>query len=175
MGGVYSFYSGAPWTIVAQNTLNNYALSNASEQFTPTLIGSLPSAGVSKVASGATLVNGLGQTGTTGLSTLRSILAPDGSPLLVNPGAGQLGTLPLTSLRGPGSNQIDMNLIKRIRITERITLQIGATARNLTNTPVFANPTTGNSNINSVNFGRITGMASGSEPRIIVLQGRINF
>jgi hypothetical protein len=177
VGGIYTYYSGAPWTITAQNTFNNYALSNANEQFTPMLVGNLPTVGVAKLGSGAALVSNFSQPtpppGST--STLRNILTTGGSPILINPGPGQIGTLPLTPLVGPGANQIDVNLIKRIHITERIILQIGATARNLTNTPVFANPTLANSNINSPNFGRITSMATGSDPRIIVLQGRVTF
>ncbi len=175
VGGIYTYYSGAPWTITAQNTFNNYALANANEQFTPNLVGTLPSVGVAKLGNGAALVSGFTQPNPTSPSTLRNILGADGSPILVNPGPGQIGTLPLTPLVGPGSNQIDVNLIKRIHITERVILQIGATARNLTNTPVFANPTLANSNINSINFGRITTMATGSDPRIIVLQGRVTF
>jgi len=49
-----------------------------------------------------------------------------------------------------------VNLIKRIRVTERVILQLGATAQNLTNTEQFGNP---NLNINDLNFGRITGSA----------------
>ena len=172
MGGIYNYYSGSPWTITAQNTLNNYGLANANEQFTPTALGALPSPGVSKLGSGAVLLTGFTQSNPVGLSTLRTI-STGGSPLLVNPGPGQLGTLPLTPLVGPGANTIDVNLIKRVRITERVTLQVGATAQNLTNTPVFNNPTLANSNINSVNFGRIT--TNGATPRIIVLQGRVIF
>jgi len=63
-------------------------------------------------------------------------------------------------------------LIKRIKITERITMQIGATAQNATNTPIFADPTTTNMNINSTSFGRIT---SATGARLLVLQGRVNF
>jgi hypothetical protein len=75
---------------------------------------------------------------------------------------------------------MDLNLVKRVRVTERLTLQVGATAQNLTNTEQFGNP---NTNINSTSFGRITGSApfsnagvgTSSPARIVVLQGRINF
>jgi hypothetical protein len=175
VGGIFNYYSGAPWTIVAQNTFNNDALTNVNSQFTPVLLGSLPDTGVTKASNGASLLTGFTQTNPVGLSTLRTINGPNGSPLLINPGPGQLGTLGLSPFVGPGSKQIDVNLIKRIHITERIVFQLGATARNLTNTPVFANPSLANSNINSVNFGRIQAMATGSDPRIIVLQGRVIF
>ncbi len=48
-------------------------------------------------------------------------------------------------------------------------MQFGATADNVTNTPIFADP---NIDINSTTFGRIT---SATGNRVIVLQGRVNF
>ena len=46
-----------------------------------------------------------------------------------------------------------MNLVKRVKINERFTFQIGATAQNLTNSPQFAAP---NTSIGSASFGRPT-------------------
>jgi len=67
---------------------------------------------------------------------------------------------------------VNVNLIKRIRINERFTIQIGATAQNITNTPIFGSP---NTNINNTSFGRITTTAGTYPSRLIVLQGRLNF
>ena len=106
-------------------------------------------------------------------TSLRAVTDASGKPLLVNPAAGQLGNTGLTNLTGPGLNSVNVNLIKRIRINERFTAQIEATADNLTNTVQFAAPTTANLSVNSINFGRITGTAAAA--RLIVLQGRINF
>ena len=64
-----------------------------------------------------------------------------------------MSPLGLGTLRGPGFRGVDLNLIKHIPINERFVLQLGATATNLTNTPIFANP---NVTINSTSFGRIT-------------------
>jgi hypothetical protein len=64
---------------------------------------------------------------------------------------------------------VDVNLIKHIRINERFVFQIGATATNFTNTPIFGLP---NVTIGSTSFGRIT---SATGNRLIVLQGRLNF
>jgi len=63
-----------------------------------------------------------------------------------------------------------MNLLKRIKINERFTAQVGATAENISNTPQFSAPNTA---IGSASFGRITSAAS--TYRIIVLQTRLNF
>jgi hypothetical protein len=95
---------------------------------------------------------------------------------------GQLGD---TIFHGPGFKNVNVNLIKRFRINERFNMQIGATAQNFTNTPVFGNPVT---TIGSTSFGRITAVGAfasssigavnpvaGSGARIIVLQARVNF
>jgi hypothetical protein len=74
------------------------------------------------------------------------------------------------TLDAPKTWRLDANLVKRVKINERFTFQIGATGQNLTNTPQFGSPNTA---IGSTSFGRITGTAS--TYRVIVLQGRLNF
>ncbi len=182
IGAIFNLYTGQPITLSAQNTFNAYGLANALEQFTPNALGPVPSGAVTKVGNGVVYFDGLTQINdpyianltTNGniraLSTLKAIATSGGAPLLVNPVPGQIGNLGLGALTGPGFVQLDMNLIKRIRINERFTLQLGASARNVTNSVNFANPTT---SINSTSFGRITG--TNGVPRILVLQGRVNF
>ena len=104
------------------------------------------------------------------LSPLKAI-ASGSQILLANPLPGQLGNLGYGVIRGPGAKTLNVNVKKNIRISERVTLQIGATANNVTNTPVFNDP---DMNINSVTFGRITGTGAAGN-RILVLQGRVNF
>ncbi len=178
------FYSGQPLTFDAQNTINtaNAAVNagGSSADFTAQLIGALPGNGVQKVGNGVVYFNGLkqvndpsisfiGSSTLQALSTLKAITDASGKPILVNPLPGQLGFLAGGVLRGPGAKSMNLNIIKRVRVTERITLQIGATADNVTNTPIFGDPTI---DINSTNFGRIT---SATGNRVIVLQGRVNF
>ena len=91
-----------------------------------------------------------------------------GKLLLVNPEPGQLGMQP-RFFEGPGNFRLDVNLLKSIRVTERVRVQIRADAVGVTNTPQFGNPDT---NINSLTFGRIT---SSTGSRVIVLGGRIDF
>jgi len=105
------------------------------------------------------------------LSPLKAIAGADGRILLANPLPGQLGNLGYGVIRGPGAKTLNVNVKKNIRISERVTMQIGATANNVTNTPVFNDP---DMNINSVTFGRITGTGTAGN-RILVLQGRVNF
>ena len=175
-----------PLTFTAQNAFNNTpstGTGSTSANFTAQLVGAVPGNGVQRVGNGVVYFNGLtqitdpsvaylGSSALKGLSTLKAIAGPDGKPILVNPLAGALGFLPDGLFRGPGAKTANVNLLKRIKINERITLQIGASADNVTNTPVFADP---NTNINSTSFGRITASGGTSPFRVIVLQGRVYF
>jgi Carboxypeptidase regulatory-like domain len=188
IGAIAIAYSGQPITLTAQNTINN---TSAEAGFTPQLLGSLPGHGVTTTGNGVIYFNGLTQvldpsiasmpTSVQGLSTLRAIAGANGQPLLVNPLPGVMGALGNGVLFGPGGKQLNANVIKRIRINERFTFQIGATAENVTNTPIFANP---NTNINSTAFGRITataglsgagGSGGATASRLMVIQARLNF
>jgi hypothetical protein len=178
VGAVALLYSGAPLTILGQNTFNT---SGSLYGFSADVVGNVPDASVYKNGKNVTIFNGLTQikdpvtnvnSALTPFSTLLAIADASGKPILVNPQAGRIGTVPYGLIRGPGSKAVNINVIKRIPITERIAAQIGATAQNATNTPIFANPTAANLSINSTNFGVITG-SSGA--RLIVMQGRITF
>jgi Carboxypeptidase regulatory-like domain/TonB dependent receptor len=65
------------------------------------------------------------------------------------------GTAPLFSVRGPGRFHMDANLKRTFAITHLFNLQFMAEAINLTNTPVFANPTSAVSDATFVN-GEVT-------------------
>ncbi|HWC00602.1 MAG TPA: TonB-dependent receptor [Bryobacteraceae bacterium] len=61
-------------------------------------------------------------------------------------------------LRGPGTTNLDLSLIKRFRILERLNADVRADASNFTNTPVFAAP--GTDLANRSTFGVITNASS---------------
>ena len=104
-------------------------------------------------------------------STMRAITDASGNMILVNPLPGQFGNLQQNYLTGPGFWRLDMNLLKRFRITERVAFTFRADAFNITNTPRFGNP---NTNINDQNgFGRIT--TTIGDARVITIGGRIEF
>jgi hypothetical protein len=179
IGAITLMYSGQPITFSAQNTINNTG-SNSSA-FSAQLLGAVPSDGVTKTGNGVIYFNGLTQLALDpgvannplkALSTLKAIATASGTPLLVNPAPGVMGSSAQGILRGPGSKTVNVNVIKRIRINERFSAQIGATAENITNTPIFANPQT---NIDNTAFGRITSTAGLNPSRLIVLQARFNF
>jgi hypothetical protein len=102
-------------------------------------------------------------------STLRAISDAAGNVILRNPAAGTLGTLAQRAIYGPSTFRWDVNLIKRITITEGKVFELNVTAENLSNTPQWDNP---NLDINSLNFGRIT--AAGGA-RIVTIGARISF
>lgn len=72
----------------------------------------------------------------------------------------------------PGFWRLDFNAIKSIRITETTSFQFRAEFFNLFNTVSFGGPTT---NINSTNFGRISGTNGAYDPRIVQLAARLNW
>jgi hypothetical protein len=183
LGGIFTVESGAPITILGVNGLNN-SQANGNGLSTATQVGALPAGAVSFIGNGVTYFNGLKQVtdpyvanittlgNLQGLSTLKAIAGPDGTPILVNAQPGQLGSLAGSAATGPGILQLDVNLIKRFKINERFSMQIGGTAENILNHENFAAPSL---NINSATFGRISATAVGFTPRIIVLQARLNF
>ena len=104
-------------------------------------------------------------------STMRAIADSSGNILLRNPVPGEFGTLQQNYLTGPGFWRLDVNVLKRIHITERVSFTLRADAFNITNTPRFGNP---NTNINDQgNFGRIT--TTVGDARVITIGARIDF
>jgi hypothetical protein len=87
-----------------------------------------------------------------------------------NPGAGEVGNLPVLAFDGPPQFSINLALSKRFRFLSRYALEFKGEAFNLTNTPSFF---VGDMNINSDTFGRITSVNIGS--RVIQLSARFDF
>ncbi len=178
IGAIYNVFSGSPLTIAA-----NRGSFNQFTDTTPNLVGAF-SPGTGSVAVGADAVRYFGNLtqiadpsiarittlqGLQARSTLRAIADASGNPLLVNPLPGQLGSLAPAYIEGPGTFRLDLNVLKRVKIKENLDFQFTANFIDALNTPQWGNP---NTDINSVNFGRITG-AGGA--RVIVLEARINF
>jgi hypothetical protein len=87
-----------------------------------------------------------------------------------NPGAGEVGNLPVMAFDAPRIFNIDLALSKRTRIAGRYNLELKAQAFNLTNSVSFTN---GDENINSTTFGQITGVAVGA--RVMEFSVRFDF
>jgi hypothetical protein len=75
-----------------------------------------------------------------------------GSPILTNPAPGTVGTLGRTWIEGPGHINMDVNLVKRIRLSETKSVEIRMDVISILNTPYWNNP---NVDINSTSFGRM--------------------
>ena len=100
---------------------------------------------------------------------LFQIVDASGNVLLRNPKPGTTGNLSTLWLEGPARLGLDAALSKSVQITEGTEFTIRVDAINILNTPQWNNP---NLEINSSNFGRITG-AGGA--RTFTLNARIDF
>jgi hypothetical protein len=178
MGGILRWSAGAPLGFTTGGANIWSATSN-----TPHILGELPKGKVTTYTDGRlpTYFTGLtqsldpGRAAVTSTNTLvnaydrRAIFDAQGNPLLVNPAPGEVGSLAIRTIEGPARFQLDMNLNKRIRISENRDLEFRADVVNVLNHPVFGNP---NLNINSASFGQIDSADPG---RKFTLGARLNF
>jgi hypothetical protein len=133
-GGIFSAYSGTPFTITADGSRLN-APGNLQ---TADLVGNFQ------------YLYGKGPATPYFTAAAFANPIPVGSPI-------RFGTTGRNAFRGPGVAGLDFNMIKTFNISETMNFQFRAEAANLTNTPRFSNP---GSNVDGANFGIITG-ASG--------------
>ena len=187
LGGIMNFNTGAPLTF--SSTVN--PLTNSGGR--PIALGVLPQGKLTKVSNGVTFFDGYTvvpdpsfaqasptcAASTTACNTLAAgynltaIKDPSGNLVLVNPGPTQTGGLPV--IRGPKTLNFDMNLVKRIRITETKTFEFRIDAVNVLNHANFASP---NVSIDSTSFGRITALNTelvGNGMRSFIVNTRLNF
>lgn len=80
-----------------------------------------------------------------------------------------LGTCSRNPVRGASYRNVDIAIIKRTEISEKISLDFRAEIYNLTNTPPLGNP---NALLGAADFGSIT---SAGDPRVIQLALKLNF
>jgi hypothetical protein len=150
------------------------------------ILGELPKGEVTRMSDGSlpnyfsTLVLGAAGsdpgrsavTSTNSLATFntnRAIFDASGNAILVNPGPGQVGSLGLRTIEAPGRLTFDMNLLKRVAISESKEFEVRVDVVNVLNHPVFGSP---NVDINSASFGRISSAGDG---RRFTLGARLNF
>ncbi len=181
-GGIFSFTSGQPLTL----TTGLSTITNSTTDINPNIVGSFPknSGSVTYVANGIQYFPSLKQitdpsiasvtalNSTSGSFNNKAITDANGNLLLANPAPGTYGNLGLKWIEGPRDFKLDLNLIKRVRLSEGREMQIQVNAINFLNHPVFSNP---NTNINSIAFGQITSTSAGTTPRQIVTTLRYNF
>ena len=176
-GTIFNVSTGAPLNVSARNTINRTG--------TPDIIGDFPRDGA--VAWGNVFGNYFSQqyqriadpacakvaaAAPANLNTFctnSAIADSSGKIILQNAAPGQLGTLGLNPIYGPGSWSLDANLQKRIRFAEARSVTIRIDASNIFNHPTPGNP---NLDINSGTFGEIS-TKTGS--RALAAQLRLEF
>ena len=178
-GGIFNIASGQPFSITSSTTSYNQLTGTAAA--TGVVTNKLGV--VTRVANGIGFFNGYTQANDPAVanlttlqtlstaSTLKAIKDDSGNIIFVNPLPGTLGIQP-NFLTGPKQFNVDINLVKGIKIKESMNFEFRVDALNLTNTPMFGLPT---ADINNANFGRITTHAANAGNRVIVLNGRFNF
>jgi hypothetical protein len=179
LAGILNWRSGAPLIMAAGRSSFN----SVSEG--PMVVGILPKstgkAVITATPGVVTYFNGFGQivdpdrasvttlNATASSNSELAITDAAGNLLLVNPRPGQLSNLTKGYLRGPSTLSLDMNLSKRILISETKSVEFRMDANNVLNHPNWGAP---NVNINSNTFGRIT-TATGA--RTFTGNIRVNF
>ena len=152
MNGIYSAYSGTPFTVTASTaSLNTPGSTQTADQ-----------------------IGDIVKIGDVGPGTQYFQVESFRDPNFQRPaGTYRFGTIGRNSLRGPGFQRADLVLFKDFRITERFVLQFRAESFNFTNTPRFNNPSANVSNMtvnqstgaitNVNNFMAITSAFDGNE------------
>ncbi len=182
LGGVMSWSSGQALTITAGSLTNIYQQATN----TPMVLGELPEGHVTRMSDGSppnyfsTLRLGAagsdpGRSAVTAANSLatfytnRAVFDASGNPILINPEPGQVGTLGIRAIEGPGRFVLDMNLLKRVAISESKDFELRVDVVNVLNHPVFGSP---NVDINSASFGRIS---TANDGRRFTIGARVNF
>ena len=91
--------------------------------------------------------------------------------MFTTPAPGELGNTGRNFFLAPPYFQTDASILKKFRITERVSFDFRLDARNVTNTPSFDNPT---AVITSSIFGRINDSVTNNARRMQV-SGKLNF
>ena len=99
----------------------------------------------------------------------------DGTAFLNGQYVNHYRTLPTTisHVRGDGYNNLDASILKNFKFTDKSYLQLRFETFNTLNHPIFGLPNV--TSATASNFGYITAVASGSQPRQVQLGGRIVF
>jgi hypothetical protein len=182
LGSIFNASTGTPLNIVATTTINRTG--------TPDIVGNFPRKANVTWGNpfGSLFSQQLYRVPDPSCAKVAAVLAPfctdtaiatdpDGKNIVLqNAAPGQLGTLGLNPIYGPGSWDVDANLQKRIRIGESKNLAFRIDTQNVFNHPTpGTNSATGgnlNLNINSGTFGQINNKTGN---RTLAGQIRIQF
>lgn len=129
LGGMFTHYSGIPFSVTSSATSCNCpGNKQTANQVLPNV---------------AIVGSGLGG-------------EPYFDPLAFTPvTTATFGNAGFNTLRGPGSTNLDLNLFRNFRITERMRAQIRAESFNISNSPHFSNPASDVSNLQLTSTGAV--------------------
>jgi len=126
LNGVFSAYSGRPFTLTASGA----SLNMPHNQQTP-----------DQVKEKVEILGLIGDAGTwfdtSAFARVTQV---------------RFGNVGRNTMRGPGQRNLDLSLFRTFKLSGNVNLQFRAEGFNMTNTPHFSNP---NGNVNSSNFGKI--------------------
>src|SRR5215471_5716149 len=162
IGGIVTWTTGVPFYIASgRSTFNSQTANNGVQLTGITFDQFKKNVGLFKTPGGIFFINPnllditRNPNGTVKTSTLKA-------GLMTAPAPGTFGNFPVNSLSGPRYFNLDMSIIKRIPITERVRFELKVTAINVLNHPNFIFPatatggTTNAINFDSTTFGLVT-------------------
>jgi len=156
--GVFTYYSGRPFTITSgsnySNAIDPYGLATA----VPNVIGT------------PTMLDNVNCWFYASNNKACAALDPSGTNAFAEQPLGQFGNSGRNTLRGPSTTVFDFSLMRDFAITERVGLQARWEVFNLANSPIFGQP---NNNLSSGAVGTITSLAS--DPRAMQFALRLKF
>jgi hypothetical protein len=184
-GSVFTWQSGAPFSIVSQyatfnrggsRSYNNTAVSTLTHQQISGDVGTFEQSNGTVFIINPKLVSPDG-TGAPSSPQLGGC-TPAVSGGFCNPQPGDVGNLQSNAFNAPAYFNWNMTASKQFDLTEKVKLQFRTDAFNLTNHPVFAVPVDPNSgianfNINDTRFGQSTKTISA--PRVLQMQLMLTF
>jgi hypothetical protein len=155
--GIMTYQTGNPISIMSyRGTFNRGNRSNTQNGTTATALvnkGQLDSVVGFRMTGNGPYIVDTSIIGTDGRGVNVDGQAPYSGQVFFHPNAGTLGTLQRRYFSGPTWFNFDFAAQKTFQVLERHSLQIRMTSTNFFNTPTFYS---GDQNIASVNFGRLT-------------------
>ncbi len=174
LGSTMVWQSGAPFSILSgRGTLNREARSYYNTAVTWLNQGQLSEVVKFQMTGDGPLIvapSAVNPANGTGVGTEIPGEAPFSGQVFFNPGAGTLGTLQRRYFSGPWTFNIDLSLIKDVKIRENQSLELRMEAFNALNHATFWS---GDQLINSNTFGKIASTFYG--PRILQFGLRFQF
>ena len=156
LSGVFTLQSGPALTVLNTNANNVFGISEDRAQIASGCVAS-------RLVTSGSIESKLNNYFNSSCFTSPPVIGADGI-------GTAFGNSPTGVVDGPGQRNVDLAIIKRTAISERVNLEFRAEMFNFFNTPQFGIPDT---NFSSPTFGHIT--STSVNPRIIQLALKINF